>query len=287
MAKPTIGINLPQCRSVQDLEHYLTSFLVNGFDSVEIALDVFPLIIDGEVCMNWVDVLREELRKHQLTYSAHIGHGLDLRSDSFDHHKQVLYASIEVCQLLGLNPLVLHYEEESKDSRREERFFQAHAEAADYAAERRVDLCIENIEVERVTPVIEFVKRLSRPNVKLVFDTGHAFLAANHFGFDFSYALKEARPYVGHVHLSDNTGRFEELRLSDRLAYDCLPMGYRRAFGSGDIHLPPGFGKIPFESVFATLRDQPGAWVCEYDSQSFLPFNTEICSNVRAKCVTH
>ena len=69
--------------------------------------------------------------------------------------------------------------------------------------------------------------------------------------------------------------------------YDALPKRYRRTFGSGDIHLPPYFGKIPFDTVFSMLRDQPGYWICEYDSQSFLPFNREICTRVRDRLRCH
>jgi sugar phosphate isomerase/epimerase len=176
---------------------------------------------------------------------------------------------------------VLHYELASRDARVEERFLDAHREAADAAVRLGLGLCIENIEVELVEPVVRFVREVDRPNFRMCFDTGHAFLAARYFHFDFLEALRAALPLVGHVHLNDNTGVFEELRITDRPTYNQLPMGLRRTFGRGDIHLPPFWGTIPFEEVFALLKGYRGMFVCEYTAQDFSPFNRSVQEKVR------
>ena len=143
-----------------------------------------------------------------------------------------------------MNPLVLHYEFETKDLKIEEQFIELHIEVAEFASNHGVELCIENIEVERVDPVIRFLERTNTPNLRMTFDTGHAFLAARYFHFDFLEALEASLPYKSHMHLSDHTGTFEELRITDRVAYDALSKTRRIAFGRGDIHLPPYWGKI-------------------------------------------
>jgi sugar phosphate isomerase/epimerase len=86
---------------------------------------------------------------------------------------------------------------------------------------------------------------------------------------------------LGHVHLNDNTGVFEPLRITDRPRYDAMSMGARRTFGRGDIHLPPFWGAIPFAEVFALLKDYRGMFVCEYTAQDFLPFNRAVQERVR------
>lgn len=279
---PNIGINLPDCDSPEQLHGTLTTLRQNGFDSVEINLEMFPLIIGGEICRKWVDILKDELGRHPFLYSAHIGRGLDLRNGKDQKlHREVLHSSLRICRELQLNPLVLHYEEKSKDLQVERHFFDAHKEAADFAGELGITLCIENIEVEHIDPVIDLVAALDRENVRLTLDTGHAYLASRYFHFDFFPAIERMLPYLGHVHLSDNTGCFEELRITDRQAYDALPMGYRREFGRGDIHLPPYYGKIPYDRIFALLKDYRGRFICEYTSDSFLPFNEEIQRQVR------
>jgi sugar phosphate isomerase/epimerase len=278
-----VGVNLPSCGSNPSrMDELLRAFAADGFDCVEISLDTFPLIIGGEVCRDYVDAVRSVLARHRLAYSAHVSLGVDLRDTrNYDFQKKTLFASIDACGALGANPLVLHYELESRDASVEERFLEAHREAADRAAGLGLALCIENIEVERVDPVVRFVCQVDRPNFRMNFDTGHAFLAARYFHFDFLEALRMALPQLGHVHLNDNTGVFEELRITDRPRYDHLSMGYRRTFGRGDIHIPPFWGAIPFAEVFGLLKDYRGLFVCEYTAQDFLPFNRAVQEKVR------
>jgi sugar phosphate isomerase/epimerase len=278
-----VGVNLPSCGSNPSrMDELLRAFAADGFDCVEISLDTFPLIIGGEVCRDYVDAVRSVLARHRLAYSAHVSLGVDLRDTrNYDFQKKTLFASIDTCGALGANPLVLHYELESKDTRVEERFLEAHREAADRAAGLGLALCIENIEVERVEPCVRFVRQVDRPNFRMNFDTGHAFLAARYFHYDFLEALRMALPQLGHVHLNDNTGVFEELRITDRPRYDHLSMGYRRTFGRGDIHIPPFWGAIPFAEVFGLLKDYRGLFVCEYTAQDFLPFNRAVQEKVR------
>jgi sugar phosphate isomerase/epimerase len=278
-----VGVNLPGCGSDPNrMDEWLRAFAADGFDCVEISLETFPLIIGGEIRREYVDVVRSVLARHHLSYSAHVSLGVDLRDTAkFDLQKRTLFASIEACRALGANPLVLHYELASRDAEVEQRFLEAHREAADLAAGLGIDLCIENIEVELLEPVVRFVREVDRPNVRMNFDTGHAFLAARYFHIDFLESLRMALPVLGHVHLNDNTGVFEELRITDRPRYDHLSMGYRRTFGRGDIHVPPFWGAIPFAEVFALLKDYRGLFVCEYAAQDFVPFNRSVQEKVR------
>ena len=277
-----VGSSAPGTTDPAALRSSLTRLEGDGFDWAEISLDMFPLIIGGRICRDWVAHLRGLLGEFSLGFSGHIGRDVDLRDrDKADLQKKVLHASIEVCGVLGLNPLVLHFEVASKDPATEKRFLEEHLEAADFAASLGVTLCIENIEVETVDPVIDFVEKASHPNLRMNFDTGHAWLASKYFGFDFLGSLRRSLPVLGHMHLSDNTGVFEELRITDRPRYDTMPAGYRMTFGRGDIHLPPYWGSIPFDEVFQILHDYSGVFVCEYKSSRFLPFNRSVQERVR------
>jgi sugar phosphate isomerase/epimerase len=278
-----VGVNLPgHSADPRHLDEWLRAFAADGFDCVEISLDTFPFIIGGKVARDCVEAVRSVLARHRLAYSAHVSLGVDLRDTAREElQRRVLAASIEVCGSLGADPLVLHYELASRDARVEERFLDAHREAAEAAARLGLRLCIENIEVELVEPVVRFVRAVDRPNFRMCFDAGHAFLASRYFHFDFLEALRAALPLLGHVHLNDNTGDFEELRITDRPTYNQLPMGLRRTFGRGDIHLPPFWGSIPFEEVFALLREYLGMFVCEYTAQDFTPFNRSVQEKVR------
>lgn len=282
---PLIGVNLPLgITTVEALQKELDHFLESGFQAVEIRLDSFPLIIGGEIVRPWVDKLADLLSAYPLSYAFHIGRGLDLREQKTKAlHRKVLYASMEIAQILGSDVLVLHYEETSPEAAIEEEFRQALREAAVRADQLGLTLCLENIEVERVQPVIDCIKSVDHPRLRMNFDTGHAFLAARHFGFNFLDAFKASLPLLGHMHLNDNTGVFEPLRVTDRPVYDGLSMGYRLEFGRGDIHLPPYWGKIPFDEIFSLLDESPKLMICEYYSERFKPFNSEIAAKMKEK----
>ncbi|MCE5255405.1 MAG: sugar phosphate isomerase/epimerase [Spirochaetaceae bacterium] len=279
---PLIGINLPN-NSVnpEDTRRYFAAFCQAGFNAVEISLDTYPLIIDGEPCRKWIDYVHGMLDEFPFRYSAHIGRGLDLRDlKNKEKHQAVLKNSIDIAAELGMSPLVLHYEVQSRNREVEAYFLQAHKEAAAYAEQKGVLIVVENIEVELVEPVIELVDSVNSKNLKLAFDTGHAFLASHYFKFDYIRTFKKTLPYLAHLHLSDNTGVFEELRLTDRPKYDSLPMGYRYEYGRGDIHLPPYFGKIPYDELFALTKGYQGMYICEYYVERFMPFMADVQSMV-------
>ena len=280
-----IYLNVYSGIPVQSLANELTSVKTWGFDGIELGLDAFPLIISGKINKPYVELLHDILKNFDLGCSAHIGTGLDLRSrDTLDFHVKVLEASIDICAELGFNPLVLHFEKDSGNREIEDRFIECHARAADYASKRSVRLGLENIEIEHYKPVLDAVRKINHPGLTMVLDTGHLFLASKLYGFSFENAVKECAPYIGHCHLNDNSGIFEQMRLDNFDLYRTLPMGYRIAFGRGDIHMPPLYSEAPIPFVIDEFKKTgfSGKYVCEYSHRMFEPLNAEICRNVRA-----
>ena len=252
-----------------------------GFEHIEFALDMIPLIVGGEISWDWLNYLKNLFNEFPVTFSAHIGYGLDCRSrDNYNIHKAVLESSVKAAGELGMNPLVLHYEERSDSSELEELFYKAHYDAAIAAENFDLELCIENIEVEYVDPVIDFVKRINRPNFKMTYDLGHGYLASKYLGFDYFESIRKSIPVLGHIHMSDNTGTFEMLRVTERLTYDKLPLGYRFSFGRGDIHIPPLWGNLPYKEISEILTNYDGLGVCEFYSDFYKPFLGKIYSDI-------
>ena len=283
MVNAVIGINLPEVRA-EDIDQVVRQLVENGYDAIEYCLSDHPLIVGGEIKKEFVQYVRNIFKRYNVRFTAHIGEGLDLRSEfEYDLHKRVLFASIDICAQMGLSPLTLHFEQATPYLFREERFFQAHVEAADYAAQRGIRLFIENIEVEHYAKVLSFIRRANHPNLRMTLDIGHLNLAANHFGHPFLDAVLECAPYVGHLHLSDNVGIFEAMRLTNFDLYRTLPIGYRVALGRGDIHMPPYWGNIPIDEVLSILarNKYDGMYICEYYNERFVPFNSIIQQTVR------
>lgn len=281
-----IGINTNGINNIDSLIQGIREHKENGFDLVEISLDICPLIIAGKINAPFVKYFHQQIKACDMLYSAHIGTGLNIRSrDHFEIHKDALFSSIDVCAESEIPTLVLHFEEASPYTYLEERFYEVHFQAAEHAARRGVLLFMENIEVENYKPVLEMVKTLNHSFFKMNLDFGHLFLSARHFGYSFEDAVRECAPYVGHCHLNDNPGIFDPMRLSNFDLYRTKPMGMRISFGEGDIHMPPFTCNVPLEFGIGELKkhNYRGVYICEYMNSMFKPFNREIQERVRSR----
>lgn len=129
----------------------------------------------------------------------------------------------------------------------------------DEAGERNIRIAVENVhptdlrilhraygfDLERLA---EHVAQVNHPHVGICLDTGHGFLSARYFGFDFLAEVRAIAPLVNHIHLTDNFGR--PLLDEHHNAEESLIVGV------GDVHLLPGWGAIPLAEMFATAFPQ-------------------------------
>ncbi len=267
-----------------NLDTELTFLHDLGYEALEIAPDSFNLLFNGELHAPLVQDVVPVLKHHRFRYSVHSPAALDLR-DVRERavHTEMADSVLEFCRLIGAEVLVLHFEQQSDDAAVERAFLEATRHLADRARGQQLRIGVENIEVERVAPVLEFIRAVDRPNVGLTFDVGHAYLAARYFGFDYLEAVRAARPLLIHLHVTDNFGRYDPLRLENFTLYrtqrprDILPIG------RGDLHLPVGWGAIPYEETFAALRGYQGTVVTEYRYDLFRSHAPRLAEDLRAR----
>ena len=105
-----------------------------------------------------------------------------------------------------------------------------------------------------IPALITQIEAVNHPNLGLTLDVGHLFLAAQQCGFDYLQAIRQAAPYVRHLHVSDNWGRLGGV-------FDSL--NHRIPHGEGDVHLPPGWGAIPHVEALKQLPEYEGYYVLE------------------------
>lgn len=105
-----------------------------------------------------------------------------------------------------------------------------------------------------IPALVHQVREVNHANLGLTLDLGHLMLAANVCGFDYLEAIRQAAPYVRHLHGHDNFGRLGSVfdDLHERIPY-----------GDGDLHLPPGWGTIPHLESLAQLSGYEGLYVLE------------------------
>ncbi|MGY4707444.1 sugar phosphate isomerase/epimerase family protein [Candidatus Bipolaricaulota sp. J31] len=280
-----IGINLHPERTQGEmgkLRDELRFFQETGYDYAEIPVDAVDVVYRGKLSLPRMRKLKGILRDFDLRYTVHAPLGLDLRDQEDPEVQRDLFmASIDFTAEIGAEIFVYHYGRKTNDPRLEERLKEEMSRAASYALQMGIQICVENIEIDPVFNVLEFVREVGEENVGLALDFGHAYLSARKFGFDFFDAIKRVEPYVRHVHLTDNFGRFEEARLVGYEQYKMIPYRKLVALGKGDLHLPPGWGEVPTEEGLALLKDYEGVIVLEYYNQRYRDEAEEILKHVR------
>lgn len=281
-----LGVNVPGGAGLNGLEGALRQIAADGWQAAELNLATCPVIIGGRVQQPVAEYMKSVMERFDLHYTAHAAYGLDLRSED-GLHRKVLLASLEACAALGIDRLNVHFEEYSGDAEKERRFLDRVREAADRGGELGVAVNVENIEVEDFRYGLEAVRTLDHPNCGMTLDLGHLWLSSNYFGYDYLDAVAQCAPYVRHIHINDNDGVFEPMRLTDYHVYNTLDKGYRFTFSRGDIHIPPFWGTAPLGKAFSILKQAgyPGIWLCEYYSHLFHPLNDGVRRRVEQEII--
>ncbi|MEA3485153.1 MAG: sugar phosphate isomerase/epimerase family protein, partial [Candidatus Aerophobetes bacterium] len=128
---------------------------------------------------------------------------------------------------------------------------------SEFADKRGVQICVEN-GASSIKELVIMVREVNRENVGITYDFGHAFLYYSCHGGEkeFLTSIKEALPYLKHIHIHDNFGR-ANVTFQGTSYINQLP------FGEGDLHMPLGMGKIPYEKVVPLIKDYDGVAMME------------------------
>ena len=293
-----VGIDLTReggFTCLEQLEAELAYYWQNGFRLLEINPSPFNLLANGELrrpqLANWLAVLGN----FSFRYTIHAPDRLNLAYDPRRELCRTMMRSLfTICQALearrltvhsglyaleeayhGLQPALPTDEELAAGARQE---VAALKELAPQAADAGVTIGLENCppyqwEIAllarfglgrealgkyharlRLLPIVRQLEAIDHPSVGLTLDAGHLFLAANLLDFDYLEAVKTAAPWVRHLHANDNYGRLDR---------GWLPLVERLPFGEGDLHLPPGWGRIPLSALLALLPDYEGDLILE------------------------
>ena len=126
-------------------------------------------------------------------------------------------------------------------------------EMGDIAAGCGVKLAVETLFVEDARTYTPDPVRLAReiaaidhPNVCGLLDFSHAHIMAQFRGLDYGDTLEAFAPQANHLHVHDSLGRPTSIDGFYRFAE-------RIAFGMGDLHLPIGWGDIPWDAILPRL----------------------------------
>jgi sugar phosphate isomerase/epimerase len=237
-----------------------------GVDFVELPLFMMDLIAGGRVLQPQMHRLRDALKARPFGYTAHGPISLNFMQppEIAARHLTVAKAAAEVAAEIGALHLVLHggrvmvgqTEAEIEDLYARQR--EAFASLGEIAAKHSMIIAVENIppmgSKERPSlpsRLAREIEAINHPNVRGCLDFSHAALLCKAEGADFFSEAKALARVSSHLHIHDSFGdpaHFWTFSRSERLAY-----------GLGDLHLPIGWGSIPWTSIMQDFTFQPDA----------------------------
>ena len=285
----------PGPRRFERLEAGLGYVADLGYRLVELDPHPLAIIVNGTVRQAVLADFVAVLRNFNLRYTIHGANRLNLAYDP--RHalcKAIMQAQIEICRAVGARRLVYHSGLQALDLVRhgvrrtllsdEELAAGAAQEVAalralaPLAADAGLIIGLENGDSHQwehnilaslgrpraelakhharlyIPPIVRQLEAVDHPNIAMTLDIAHLHIAAHDMGFDYLTAIEQAAPWVKHLHANDNFGRLDQ---GFNTEMD------RWAFGEADIHLPPGWGSIPYPEVFARLPAYQGDLILE------------------------
>ena len=258
-------------------ERALARYADLGADIAELSLYSEDLVAGGRVLPERAARLVEITKRYKLGYTVH---GL-VCSNFMDevnlpYQKAAMRAMLELCDRVGASVLVHHSGVATRKGPEElaridamER--DALAEMAEVARSYGVRIALENIfamsdDEYRKTPseVAATVAAIGHPNLCALIDFSHAYIESTRRGLDWRAEIRAMAPVAGHLHVHDSFGRPYTMT---RFFHQGEPM----ALGIGDLHMPLGWGDIPWEEIFQELTFPAGTTMIMEITERFDP----------------
>lgn len=256
-----IGTGLSAHVRRQDLSDFgaeLDMIQALGVETIELPIYDMDIVMGAKIRRPQLEALTRACAGRDVVYTSHGPLAINFFDEQFrlPLHFDVLRASLDVSAEAGAIHYVLHgglaptqqaAGLEAAYGRQREWI----ARAGDEAKQRGLYLCVENLfggyegKIYTASPsrLARELKAIGHDHVVATLDFGHAYLQQVFAGGDFLAEAKALAPYAKHLHLHDNFGGQDDIWM--------FTEGERVAFGHGDLHLPVGWGSIPWDALMA------------------------------------
>lgn len=224
-----------------------------GVDSVEVPFFAARLMANGAVLEPTARLFEQRLEGRRLARSTHALLSINLMgpAEQLPRHEQLAETCIELTARLGARNMVLHCGLSAENGEAMEAAYgrqrAALARLGEVAARHDVVICVETIwnfdgrETALPSRLAEEIRAVDHDSVKATLDYAHAALQCAVKGADLMTEAAALAPLAAHIHVNDCFGAVHE---------GAVPLaGESLAYGSGDLHLPLGWGDLPFEEL--------------------------------------
>ena len=233
-----------------------------GVDSLEIPIFVTDVICGKKINQPELKILKNTLLNQDIDYTVHGELSVNLLDqEHFDSHKEVLKRDIEVSGEINATHLVTHFGLTTNKIYENKELYLSHltrqqecyTEMGKYAKEHNVTLAIENLfpflpdsYAPLPSEIAIQLKDIDHPNVKCCLDISHGYINCTFRNAHFIDEIKKMAPLSEHIHMHDSFG-------INKSMWTFMP-AEDTSYGQGDLHLPLGWGDIPFEKIFTEIQ---------------------------------
>ena len=266
MKKIGFSASLPS-GNLDMLPNQLTNFKNLGVDSVEIPIYEIDIIVGKKILSSELKKLQSILNQHKFDYTVHGELSVNLMDDKyFNDHKEIIKKDIEVCGEIGATHLITHFGHTSISNYDNKSIYEellkkqngCYEEISKFAEKNNVTLAIEclfpfskNSYAPLPSEVAFNLNKINHPRIKTCLDISHAYINCTYQNVHFINEIKEIAPLSEHIHMHDSFGIPQEIPLyiePNSLRPETV------SYGVGDIHLPLGWGDIPFDKIFNEIN---------------------------------
>ena len=227
-----------------------------GVDTVEIPFFAARLLANGHILAPVVRRFEAQMRGRSLAYSTHASMSINLMGapETLPLHEKIARTNIEITARLGARNMVLHCGFcDCRDRQVLEDAFARQRDCltrlGDLAAAYGVLVCVETIVgpegCETALPgrLAAELRQIGHGSVAAALDYAHSALQCAQTGANLMEEVRALAPLARHLHLNDCFGVSHGM--DGALPAEVL------AFGSGDLHLPIGWGSLPWDRLMS------------------------------------
>ncbi|WP_181704795.1 sugar phosphate isomerase/epimerase family protein [Chthonobacter rhizosphaerae] len=238
-----------------------------GVETIELPTYDMDIVVGGRIRRPQMEALKRACAGRSVVYSVHGPLAINFMDEAYrlQRHFDVLAASLEVAAEVGAGNYVIHSGLapmqqgaglEAAYARQREWL----ARSGDMARQLGLTLCVETLfagfdgTVHASSPrrLAEELAAIGHPAVMATLDFSHAYLKLDYDGVRTTFVDEVAAlaPYAKHLHMHDSFGRQDDIWM--------FTEGERLAYGHGDLHLPVGWGDIPWDDLMDACRFPEG-----------------------------
>ncbi len=237
-----------------------------GVESIELPTYDMDIVAGGRIRRPQLDALKRACAGRRTSFTVHGPLAINFMDEAYrlPRHFEVLQASLVVAAEVQASNYVVHsgivpmqQANGIEDAYARQREWLQ--KAGELAEPLGLTLCVETLFTDdggahTATPMrlAKELAAIAHPAVMATIDFSHAYLRLDFEGRrgDFLQEIAALAPFGKHLHIHDSFGRQDDIWM--------FTEGERLAFGHGDLHLPVGWGDIPWASLMETCRFPAG-----------------------------